>query len=128
MFSRKKNDLLIIDIDEEKRAFYRVKLSRKEPIDVSIGRNRYQVKDIGAGGICIYRRIEDKGLEIGKEYPFKLSLTLINEVISGIIRIVDSSDRAYHCVFIGFSEEQREKIHLFVLESQKEELIDKRKT
>ncbi len=48
--------------------------------------------------------------------PFKMTLPLIDEAISGIIRIVDISDRAYHYAFIGFSEEQRDKIHLFVIE------------
>ncbi len=47
--------------------------------------------------------------------PFKMTLPLIDEAISGLIRIVDISDRAYHCAFIGFSEEQRDKIRLFVI-------------
>ncbi len=34
-----------------------------------------------------------KKLEEGKEYPFKIALPLINEVISGIISVVDISDK-----------------------------------
>jgi c-di-GMP-binding flagellar brake protein YcgR len=128
LFSRKKTNPLIISIDEERRVSFRVKPSSKEPIDVSIGRSRYHVKDISAGGIGIYKGNKDKELEIGKEYPCKMTLPLINEVISGIIRIIDISDRVYHCIFIGFSNEQRDKIHLFVLERQKEELREKGKT
>lgn len=127
MFSRKKNDLLIVSIDEERRHSFRVEPSSREPIHVSIGRKRFQVKDIGAEGIGIYRRGEDKGLEVGGKYPFKMTLPLINEVISGIIRISDISDRVYNCTFIGLSKEEMEKIHLFVLERQKEELREKRK-
>ena len=125
MFSRKKTNPLTISIDEERRASFRVKPSKKEPIDVSIGRSKYPVKDLSAGGIGIYRSSKGKELEIGKEYPFKMTLPLINEVISGIIRILNISDRAYHCIFIDFSNEEMEKIHLFVLERQKEKLREK---
>ena len=127
MFSRKKNDLVFDFIDEDKRGSFRVKPSKKEPIHISIGSDRYHIKDICAMGIGIHLRSEGKGLKTGKEYPFKLSLPLINEVISGIVRIVDISNRTYHSAFIRLSSEEREKIHLFVLERQKEELIEKRK-
>jgi c-di-GMP-binding flagellar brake protein YcgR len=111
---------LIVSIDKERRDFFRVELN------ISVGRNRYRLKNIGAAGIGIYRRAEGKELELGEEYPFKMTLPLINEVISGIIRIVDISDRAYHCQFIAPSEEDKEKIHMFVLERQKEELRERR--
>jgi len=125
LFSRKNNDPLILSIDEERRGSFRVKPSSRGPIEVSIGPHRYQVKNISAGGIGIYRRGEDKELEAGEEYPFKVSLPLINELISGTIRIVDISDRAYHCAFVDLSDDEKEKIHLFVLERQKEELREK---
>ena len=128
MFSRKKTNPLAISIDAERRDSFRVEQSKKEPIDVSIGRSKYHVKDLSAGGIGIYSSIKDKELEMGKEYPFKMTLPLINEVISGIIRIVDISGRILHCTFIGFGNKGREKIHLFVLERQKEELREKKKT
>jgi len=127
LFSRKKNDPLIVSIDQERRDSFRVEPSSRESLDVSVGRNRYRLKDIGAAGIGIYRRAEGKELELGEEYPFKMTLPLINEVISGIIRIVDISDRAYHCQFIAPGEEDKEKIHMFVLERQKEELREKRR-
>lgn len=122
MFSRKENDLLIVSIDEERRGFFRVEPSSRQAIDVSIGHDRFHLKDIGAGGIGIYRKREVTELEIGKEYPFNMTLPLTNEVISGSIRIVNVSDRLYHCAFVDLSEEEREKIHLFILERQKEEL------
>jgi len=56
-----------------------------------------------------------------------MTLPLIDEAISGIIRIVDISDRAYHYAFIGFSEEQSDKIPLSVIERQMEQLREKRK-
>lgn len=127
MFSRKKNDALIVSIDQERRDSFRVEPSSRKPVNISVGRNRYRLKDIGAVGIGIYRRAEGKELELGEEYPFKMTLPLINEAISGIIRIVDISDRAYHCPFIALSEEDKEKIHMFVLERQKEELREKRR-
>jgi len=127
LFSKKTNDLLFEFFDEEKRSFFRVKPSSKKPINIAIGRNRYKVKDIGAGGMGIYLRSEDKELERGKKYPFKITLPLTKEAISGTFRIVNISDRAYHCIFVNLGIEKREKIHLFVLERQKEELRAKRK-
>ena len=127
MFSRKTNDLLFEFFDEERRAFFRVKPSSKKTITVSIGRNRYKVKDIGSGGMGIYRRSEEKELERGKKYPFKITLPLIKEIISGIFRIVYISDRVYHCIFVNLGIEEIEKIHHFVLERQKEELRTKRR-
>jgi len=128
LFSRKTNDLLFKFFDEERRVFFRVRPSSKKPITISIGPNRYKVKDIGAGGMAIYRRSEDRELEREKKYPFKITLPLIKEVISGTFRIVNISDRAYHCIFVNLGIEKREKIHLFVLERQKEELRAKRRS
>jgi c-di-GMP-binding flagellar brake protein YcgR len=128
LFSRKTNDLLFEFFDEERRAFFRVRPSSKKPITISIGPNRYKVKDIGAGGMAIYRRSEDKELEREREYPFKITLPLIKEIISGAFRIVNISDRAYHCIFVNLGIEKREKIHLFVLERQKEALRAKRRS
>ena len=126
MFSRKNNDPLIVSVDQEKRSSFRVEPSSERPIYVSIGRDRYQVKDIGAGGAGIYRRDDDKELEPGEKYPFKMTLPLTDEVVSGTLRITDISDSIYHCRFIDLSEEEREKIHRFVFEREKEELREKK--
>ena len=94
MFSRKKNDLLIEPIYEEGRAFFRVEPSEKRPVDVFIKSHTYKIKVIGDGGIGVYRS-ENIELEIGEEYSFEMTLPFIDEAISGTIRIVDISDRAY---------------------------------
>jgi len=39
---------------------------------------------------------------------FKMTLPLINELISGIVRIVNISDRVYHCALVDLSKEERE--------------------
>ena len=112
---------------QEGGAFFRIKPSRKDPIQVFVEPHTFLIKDIGAGGMAVYKE-EGKRLEINKEYPFKLPLSLIDEKISGIMRIVNISEKTYHCVFIDLTQEHREKIHLFVLERQKDELRDKKKT
>ncbi len=128
MFSGKKNSgPLIEDINEERRRSFRIEPSLKEPIDLSIASNTYRVKDIGAGGIAIYRRSKVRELETEGKYLFKMNLPIINEIISGIIRIVHISDKVYHCEFSDIDEELREKIHFFVLERQKEQLREKKK-
>jgi c-di-GMP-binding flagellar brake protein YcgR len=120
LFSKKKSDLLIETIEEDVRSFFRVEPSSKEPIDASVGRHRYPVVDISAEGMRIYRN-SHRELEIGEEYPFNLPLPLINEVISGMIRVVDISHMSYQCVFLDLDPEEIEKIHLFTLERQKVE-------
>ncbi len=120
MFSKKKNDLLLETIEEDGRSWFRVEPSGKEPIDASVGRHRYPVVDISAEGMRIYRN-HDRELEIGEEYPFNLPLPLVNEVISGMIRVIDISHMSYQCKFVDLSREETEKIHLFILERQKEE-------
>ena len=120
MFSRKKNDLLIAPMYEEGRAFFRIEPSEKSPIDVFIKSHTYRIKFIGDGGIGVYRRGNEE-LKVGEEYSFEMTLPLIDETISGTIRIVDISDRAYYGVFVGLSPQETEKIHHFVLEIQKRE-------
>jgi c-di-GMP-binding flagellar brake protein YcgR len=111
---------------EEGGAYFRIKPSRKDPIQVFVEPHTFLIKDVGAGGMGLYRG-EGRELEINKEYTFKMILSLIDEVISGIFRIVNISEKSYHCVFIDLTREQREKIHFFVLERQKEELRRRKK-
>jgi c-di-GMP-binding flagellar brake protein YcgR len=126
LFSRKKNDPLTVSIDQERRSSFRVEPSPERPIYVSIGSDKYRLRDIGAGGMGICLRDDDKELESGKKYPFKMTLPLTDEVVSGTLRIVDIFVGVYHCRFIDLSKEEREKIHLFVLEREKEELREKK--
>ena len=120
LFSKKKNDLSIESIEKDGRSFFRVEPSSKEPIDASVGRHRYPVIDVTAEGMKIYRN-SDRELEVGEEYPFNLPLPLVNEVISGMIRVVDISQMSYQCAFVDLNQEETEKIHYFILERQKEE-------
>lgn len=120
MFSKKKNDLLIESFEEDGRSFFRVEPSGKNPIDASVGKHKYPVVHIGAEGMRVYRN-SHRELKIGEEYPFNLPLPLINEVISGIIRVIDISHMSYQCEFVDLDPEDIEKIHLFILERQKEE-------
>ena len=124
MFLRKRDSSPLIEYDEERRRSFRIEPSPKEPIDLSTANNTYRVKDIGAGGIAIYRRSKDRELEAGGKHSFKMNLPIINETISGIIRIVHISDKAYHCEFSDLGEGLIEKIHLFVLEREKEKLAN----
>lgn len=127
MFSRNNNDPLIISIDEERRDSFRVEPSSGKPLWISLGHHRYLVRNISAGGIGIYRKSDDRAIERGKTYPFQITLPLLNQVITGTVKVVNRSERAYHCAFIGLSDEKKEIIHLFVLERQKEQLREKRK-
>ena len=112
---------------EEGGAYFRIKPSRKDPIQVFVEPHTFLIKDVGAGGMAIYRG-EERRLEVHKDYPFRMTLSLIDDEISGIFKIVNVTDKTYHCVFIDLTHEQREKIHLFVLERQKEEIREKKRS
>jgi c-di-GMP-binding flagellar brake protein YcgR len=122
LFSRNNNDPFIVSIEEDRRESFRVEPPIRGSLWARIGRHWYHVKDIGAGGVAIYRKSGEIPIETNKTYSFQITLPLLNEVIMGTIKVVDSSWDAYHCEFIDLSEEEREKLHLFVLERQKEEL------
>ncbi len=117
----------VIGYIKRERGSFRIEPSSRMPIDISVGHDRFQVKNISTSGMGVHRSSEEKRLEVKKEYPFKMTLPLINEVISCTMKLVDISDGAYHCEFIDLGNEEMDKIHLFVLERQKEELTKKRK-
>jgi c-di-GMP-binding flagellar brake protein YcgR len=122
LFSKQNDEPLIVCIDDDRRGFFRVEPPSGDPLWVKIENRQYRVKDIGAGGIGIYRKQGEGEIEAGKTYPFHITLPLLNEVITGTLKAVNRSDEAYHCAFIALSEEKREMLHLFVLEMQKEQL------
>ncbi|MFW6147837.1 MAG: PilZ domain-containing protein [Thermodesulfobacteriota bacterium] len=124
MFSKKTDEPLVVSIDPDRRNFFRVEPSSKNPLWIRIGQGQYSVKDIGAGGVGIYRKTAQGELEVGKRYPFHVALPLVNENIMGNLKVRHISEKAYHCEFIDIGEENQEKLHLFVLERQKEQLTE----
>ena len=127
MFSKKNDELLIVSIERERRDSFRIEPSSGEPLWVSIGHHRYRVKNVSAGGIGIYQKSGERAIEMGKTFPFQITLPPLNQVITGTAKVVNRSEGLYHCAFIDLSEEKREKLHLFVLERQKEQLREKKR-
>ncbi len=117
---------MVIDDGDDRRSFFRVTPSSREPVFASVGAGKYKVKDISAGGIGIYR-YEGENLEAGKDYPLKVTLPLIDQEISGTLKIIRASDKVYHCIFVDLEDQCTEELHRFVLERQKEMLREKKK-
>jgi c-di-GMP-binding flagellar brake protein YcgR len=122
LFSRKDNDPFMVSVEQVRRDSFRVEPSSRESLWISINHHRYRVKNIGAGGIGVYRKSAEIPIEIGKTYPFQITLPLLKEAIEGTVKVLNISRGVYHCTFIALSEEKKEKLHLFVLERQKEQL------
>jgi c-di-GMP-binding flagellar brake protein YcgR len=128
LFSKKNDELLTFVPDEDRRRFFRVEPPGKEPLWVTIGDKQYLVKNISAGGIALFKNTPDCVLELGKIYPLHMTLLKLNEEIAGTIKVVSRSEQAFHCEFIALSEEKKEKLHLFILELQKELLRERKKS
>ncbi|MDP6178846.1 MAG: hypothetical protein QGG48_03050 [Desulfatiglandales bacterium] len=56
-----------------------------------------------------------------------MTLPLIHGAISGIIRVINFPGKAYHGVFADITTEEKENIHFYVLERQKEGLKEKKR-
>jgi len=114
----------MVSIETDRRKFFRVEPSSKEPLWMRVGQGNYSVKDICAGGVGIYRNTAQGELEVDKQYPFHITLPLVHEQITGSLKVVHRSEAAFHCAFVDLGDEKQEKLHLFVLERQKEQLME----
>jgi len=124
LFSKKNDEPLIVSVETDRREFFRVEPSSNAPLWMRIGQGHYSVKDICAGGVGIYRNTGQGELEVGNLYSFHISLPLVQEEIMGKLKVLHRSEAAFHCAFVDLGDEKQEKLHLFVLERQKEQLME----
>jgi len=68
---------------------------------------------------------EVEKLKSGNTYSCSFFLPFEEEKISISAKIVDVSDQTYHCELVDLGDKDHEKIYLYVLERQKEELLSK---
>lgn len=128
-WKRKKNkpsakDPFNLEFEEGPRYYFRVTTSPDRPVRFQMGQRFYQVEDISAGGMGL----RGPGLANGQrlagllflpdeDSPVPLILMLCNVSPSGLLG----------GQFTKIKEQDRERIHQYVLARQKEELEEQRR-
>lgn len=128
-WKRKKNkpsdpDAFNLEYDEGPRYYFRVSTSPQRPVTLQVGERFYQVEDISAGGMALRGPGLVSGQRLagvlrlhGDEAPLPLIMVLRNV----------SPDGLAGGQIAKIKEQDRERIHLYVLARQKEDLEERRR-
>ncbi|MCF8067876.1 MAG: cyclic nucleotide-binding domain-containing protein [Desulfobacterales bacterium] len=111
----------VIGYLRRQRNSVRVDPSINEPVSLLVEQARYQMKNISTGGFCIPFNKEFERLKTGKRYTCSISLP--EHTVDTFVRILDISEDAYHCELVDLSKKDRDEIHLYILNRQKEDLM-----
>lgn len=126
MIFRKKNKTkgIEIEFDDDRRNYFRITPPLHKPVSVRIGGHNFNVVDISAGGLAF----QSKPLPVGKTVKTLVVMTgddtPVPVIMETLSQIKPGVSRA---VFKKIREEDRERIHQYVLDVQKEEMARKRK-
>ena len=112
-------DELELDLKEGARSSFRVAPLPDEPLILLIEGQPCRVYDISAGGALFQAPHQAMAGDI-KELMFKLPYP--SRVITGKIRIVTADRDRARGGFVDLSDEDKDQIHLYVLETQKRRL------
>ena len=130
MFWKKKKDKppedddFTLEFEEGPRYYFRVSTSRQRPVLFQAGDNFYQVEDISAGGMGL----RGPGLSSGQRLAGLLRLPGDEAPVPLIMVLRTVSPEGLAGGEIAkIKEQDRERIHLYVLARQKEDLEEKRK-
>lgn len=127
-WKRKKNkpsdqDLFKLEFEEGPRYYFRVTTSPQKPVRFQVGQRLYNVEDISAGGMGLRGPGLANGQRLagvlhlpGEESPVPLIMMLCNVSPNGLLG----------GQFTKIKEQDRERIHQYVLARQKEELEEQR--
>jgi len=107
----------------ETRGAFRVYPSDKDPVMVVVDGKSLKAVDISAGGISF----ENIGFKNKATYSMELSLP--NSVMEIKVKVeilkIDEGNIC-RCKMVGMNQEQEDEVHHYILERQKEELIEKK--
>jgi len=113
-----------LDYDEDQRSYYRVAPRGDEPLFLQTKGKRYSVLDVSAGGIAF----DGAGFSPGDTLAGVLSMPKDETPIPLVLTVVQIlKDRMIAAQFKKIKDEDRERVHHYVLQRQKEELEKKRR-
>lgn len=124
MLFRKKNKKSIeIEFDDDRRNYYRIEPPSHKPVRIRIEGHTFNVIDISAGGLAF----QSKPLPVGKHYKALIAMTGDDRAVPVILETLSQIKPGFsRGLFHKIKEEDRERIHQYVLEVQKEEMARKR--
>lgn len=103
---------------DEVRDSFRIVPSRDNPLRATLNKKPIEILNISSGGFCCKKT----DLEVGKEYFAEVILPPKNNMVSGLVKVLQNDD-AHHCrcQFQDLPQVFEDDIHLYVLNRQKEE-------
>lgn len=110
---------LDFSFDLDRREYYRVKPGQDKPTHFRMGKKTCSVADISAGGVAYYGRGKVAGDKVSGVIHLPGGLPPV-PVIGRVVKVTEDGVTA--CVFEKIREDDRETLHQFVLECQKEEM------
>ncbi len=125
MFFRKKNKEkgIEIEFDEDRRNYYRIVPPSDKPVYLRIEGHTFNVVDISAGGLAF----QSKPLPVGKVLKALIVMTGIDAPVPVILETLSQLKPGMsRGVIKKIRDEDRERIHQYVLDVQKEEMARKR--
>lgn len=129
MFWKRKKDKetdlpFTIEYDEDQRAYYRVKPKSDEPLFLQAEGKRYNVLDISAGGVAF----QGEGFKRGDSMAGVLTMPPGQASIPVALTVLKAlPEKAVAAQFKKIDDEDRERVHYYVLTRQKEELEEQRR-
>ena len=123
MFWKKKKpkagQTLEIDFDLDRRSHFRVELGQGAPVFFRMHQRKIKVLDLSAGGMSL----DQPGLPAGRRIKGELLLDESLQPIPMILTIIRSKPQGpTSCGIEDISQKERELLHQYVLQRQKEQL------
>ena len=113
-----------IEFDAGRREYYRARPSPAQPVFFRTSGRDWSVRDISAGGMAL----ATGSLTTGNTYSGKLILPGHEDPIRVSLSVLHTRyDKTAACVINEISEQDRERLHQFVLLLQKKQIEENRK-
>jgi c-di-GMP-binding flagellar brake protein YcgR len=121
---KKENLPFSLEYEEDQRSYYRVSPRKDEPLFLKTKDKRYVILDVSAGGVAF----EGAGFSPGSLLSGVLTMPKGQAPIPMVLTLVKvSQDNFIAGQFREIKDEDRERVHQYVLRRQKEELDERRK-
>ncbi|KMY66336.1 hypothetical protein AAU61_17925 [Desulfocarbo indianensis] len=121
----KKADLpFTLEYEEDQRSYYRVAPKAGEPLFLQTQGKRYAILDVSAGGLAF----EGAGFAPGDSLAGLLIIPTKGQPIPIVLTILNALPQRgmIACQFKKIKDEDRERVHQYVLRRQKEDLEKQR--
>ncbi len=113
-----------LEYDEDRRTFYRVQPKKDEPLFLHTRGKRYPVLDVSAGGVAF----KGAGFDLGERISAVLMMPPGQDPIPMVLKVVKVvPGKEIAGEFQKIKDRDRERVHLYVLKRQKQELEKRRK-